>query len=725
MRLRRRPGEARSRGGKAPRTLAGRPGKEDSREFRADIQGLRAIAVLLVALCHAQVPGLEGGYIGVDVFFVISGFLITSWLLRETKAVGRLPVGRFYSARARRILPAAALTLVTTCVTSYLLLNYVRALAVVHDAVWAAFFFANVHFARIGTDYFSSGAPPSPLQHFWSLAVEEQFYVVWPALMALILYASRAGWFRRSRRDGDPKDGAGSSVDGYAMRRLALTLVLAVVVSFTWSVLDTSSDQVAAYFSTFARAWELGVGALVAIGAPGLAALSARLRIVMGWVGLGGIFVAATVFNQATAFPGYAAALPVLSAALVLVGGIGGGATGGVNVLLSRQPLRFIGDASYSFYLWHWPALIIAAGYEGHALSTGTDVMVLGVAFALSSVTYLLFENPIRRARFFSFKNWALMLWPVSVASVALTAALTTSSIDALATNGVNPSVLTRTLPVPKTSVALPWWEADVLVSVTPARLAMPVPTGLSPPLLDLSNDFFFLHQCGDRQICHFGDPSARRTMVVFGDSHAEMWMPDFVSFAKTHHWDLIPIVKPGCVGQDWSGRKEPSWCQRWDFWALRAVRQLRPDVIALSTEYSHWIGHTPSEWRASIDGARHEIDALAQLRSDLVVVEDPLFLPEDPTTCLLARSATLGSCTFPLPSWYLTMNSAVAAFAVSHGASFIPTIDWFCARGKCPTVVDDTITHIDGGHVSKTYATELSPAMAAALVTAIKPLAG
>jgi peptidoglycan/LPS O-acetylase OafA/YrhL len=276
--------------------------------FRPDIQGLRAIAVLLVALSHANVPRLAGGYVGVDVFFVISGFLITGWLLRDSRDSGHPSFGRFYSARARRILPASALTLVATCVVCCFLPSHLEAVSAFHDAIWAAFFAANLHFAQVGTGYFAGSAPPSPVQHFWSLAVEEQFYVVWPALMTVVLCVFRRRapteqptlrW--RSRQEG--------GLDRAAMRRLTITLTVVAAASLTWSILTTSSDPTAAYFSTLARVWELGVGALIAVHASQLARLPARLRTVMGWLGLAGILVAATMFTPTTSFPGCPRAL--------------------------------------------------------------------------------------------------------------------------------------------------------------------------------------------------------------------------------------------------------------------------------------------------------------------------------------------------------------------------------------------------------------------------------
>jgi len=246
---------------------------------RDDIQGLRAIAVLVVALHHAGVRVLPGGYVGVDVFFVLSGFLITQLLLSRAIRVGYVSFADFYARRARRILPAAVLTLVVTIGASYFMLNVIRTDQVVVDSIWAAFFLANVHFAEQGTNYFAGWQPASPVQHYWTLSVEEQFYLVWPALVALVLFASL-----RRRRSG-PR----GVTTGQIRRLFAATLVIALA-SLAWSVYSTPRSPTDAYFSTVARAWELALGALLALGllafSGGRFAAPGAFRVAAGWIGL-------------------------------------------------------------------------------------------------------------------------------------------------------------------------------------------------------------------------------------------------------------------------------------------------------------------------------------------------------------------------------------------------------------------------------------------------------
>jgi peptidoglycan/LPS O-acetylase OafA/YrhL len=365
--------------------------------FRPDIEGMRAIAVGLVLLFHGFKFPFTGGFVGVDVFFVISGFLITSLLLREQTKTGRISILGFYARRARRILPASALLVLATIGATYYFLGFIAGNNVANDAQWTSVFAANIHFGLIGTDYLGSQLPPSPLQHMWSLGVEEQFYVVWPALFLVMVLIVRG-----------------------ARHRIAMAAVLTVIIaaSLAWSIIETMSNATWAYFSPFTRAWELALGALVAVLAPAISRLgvqSARHRnqpVAKGWVievlavcGLLGIAVSALVLNSLTPYPGSAVALPVVSSAVLIAAGCANPKTL-VGRGLSIRPMQWLGARSYSLYLWHWPVLIIAVEYAGHELSGWQNTGLLLGAVVACALSYSLVENPLRRARFLTTRTW-------------------------------------------------------------------------------------------------------------------------------------------------------------------------------------------------------------------------------------------------------------------------------------------------------------------------------
>jgi peptidoglycan/LPS O-acetylase OafA/YrhL len=317
----------------------------DSRDgFRPDLEGLRAVAVVLVLLYHAAVPGFTGGYVGVDVFFVLSGFLITGLLLREVRRTGTISLPSFYARRARRLLPASALVLLVTMVASALVLPPLLVPGVAGDAAAASLYVSNMRFAFQATDYLQAEMAPSPLLHFWSLGVEEQFYVFWPALVLLIA---------RGRAD--------------AGRRVAIAAGIISAVSFGLALWLTEANAPWAFFSLPTRAWELGLGAFLAIGGTQLARIPARPAAVAAWVGLAMVGISGVVLSTETPFPGTAALLPTVGSALVIAGGFRQ-APFAPGRWLSLAIPRFLGRISYSLYLWHWPVLILPAAALGAPL---------------------------------------------------------------------------------------------------------------------------------------------------------------------------------------------------------------------------------------------------------------------------------------------------------------------------------------------------------------------
>jgi peptidoglycan/LPS O-acetylase OafA/YrhL len=685
---------------------------------RDDLQGLRAVAVLLVALNHAGVPHLTGGYTGVDVFFVLSGFLITSLLLNQAAKDGRISLPDFYRRRARRILPAAALTLIATDIAAWQLLNFVRAKQTVLDSLWASGFAANIHFGRENADYFARAlGNSSPLQHFWTLSVEEQFYLAWPLVLSLLLFGAAYLWGRR----------AGEGVSEAMLQRALVFIVLAGVASLAWSIHYTDANRFAAYFSTFARAWELALGAGLAIAAPRLTRLPRDLRFVAGWAGLGCIVAAAVLFSSTTAFPGYAALLPTVGAALVIAAGIGARPAGfDAGRLLSLAPMRYVGDRSYAFYLWHWPVLILALEYEGHPLATSTNLLFLCEAFVLSVVSYAWFEDPIRRGRF--GRSLGLLLWPAAVVAVVAIALPIlgdiSSKIDAASAGRRNqplrPGGLGKPLPA-------------VLAAVRAAENRAPIPWPLRPGVNDLEAGSYNPQPgcvAGDTEtssrLCPLGDLGSSRTLVVLGDSHALMWMPTIVKIARTEHWRLVPLIKTGCPPKFWVHASAFSagtglHCDVWYRWAISRATALGAKAYLIAGK---WSEATPKEATSGIDAA---VTALRAAGGKVVVVGDPVVTLEDPVDCLLAAGATMKTCTPRAASSTLETNHAVTADTYRLGGAFIGVRGWFCAPAYtgsgtllCPDVVNRTIVRRDFNHVSAAYALELTPFFSAALRSAL-----
>jgi peptidoglycan/LPS O-acetylase OafA/YrhL len=679
--------------------------------YRTDLQGLRAVAVVLVLLDHAGIRQAAGGYVGVDVFFVLSGFLITRLLLRAAQEDGRISLLEFYGRRARRILPAAGLTLVATTMVAYELLNYVRARSVAWDSIWAAIFAANFHFAHVGADYFAQGQPPSPIQHYWSLAVEEQFYLVWPAALSLALFGTA---FLRRRRAG---------LTARATYRVSVVVCAAGIVSFLWSVHSSTASPVDAYYSPFTRGWELALGASLAL--VGASDLRLPLRWAAGWIGTAMIGFAAFTLSGTTLYPGYAALLPTIGAALIIAGEFGGRPRLGVGRLLAVRPMQYIGDRSYALYLWHWPVLVLAMLYERRRLGIPVNLLLLTLALLLSILSYRVVENPIRRARWSPRRSAALA--PVAVAAAVGIALLSVASLDvrigrvdqASAAVPKSAGRVRLVTAVPKAKV-LP----SVISAVRTALSGAPLPSTLNPPVDRLAGDGYelpagcapTLQDPSTQTLCHLGDPTSTNTLVVFGDSHMEMWMPAILPMAQADAWDVIPLARKGCVVPSWIGNGYPgqtdaatvSACHAWYRWAIQQAQRLRPDVILMGGCCSGNHGSLATTIRSTY---AKTAAALRRVARTVILIEDGEQLPIQPVDCLLAPGATLRSCMTTFPGDALAFNDGIPQLAQTDHFGFLKTRGWFCYQNQCPMVVGTTIVYRDSGHITPEYALKLAAA--------------
>jgi peptidoglycan/LPS O-acetylase OafA/YrhL len=543
------------------------------RRFRPDVEGLRAVAVVLVVLYHAGIPSFTGGFIGVDVFFVISGFVITGLLLREHQASAGISFLGFYARRCRRILPAATVVILTTVAATYLVLGAVSGNSTANDGRWAAVFLSNFHFESVGTNYLTALRPPSPLQNFWSLSVEEQFYLIYPSFFLLVSKVRT----RMSLRS-----------------RLALTLAGVVAFSFVWSITETATNPTASYFSPFTRAWELAIGALIALGTPWLRRLPQWWASALTWVGLGTIAVAAVTITSGTIYPGSVVALPVVGAALV----VGGGTAiprRGAESLLALRPFQWLGKRSYSLYLWHWPILILAAERVGRtSLPVGENVLLMGVAVLVSMASYRYIENPIRHAG---------VPAKASVLAGAVVIVATVVVLTLVIHTETAPTVMNRVIPAAN--------EGAVIHEVAVASRITKVPHDLSPPLTNMG----LIGAAGDvryrcsgssdvpssppagvvrEPICTLGDPTGKKLMVVYGDSHALMWLPALDYIAKQVHWRLVFLTHYFCPAEQVEVTDPAGFgqvgapydvCNRWHTWAVGEINSMKPDMVIVAQE--------------------------------------------------------------------------------------------------------------------------------------------
>ncbi len=703
------------------------------REIRGDIQGLRALAVLTVIAGHAGLPFLPGGFVGVDVFFVISGYLISGLLFREVLGNGRFSLTTFYARRARRILPAATLVTVVTVVASLFVLSLIDARQVVIDAVWSAAFAANLNFAQQDISYFSQGSGVSPMQHYWSLAVEEQFYVVWPLLLLLCLGLVKLA--RRGRPD-----------QRRLPRRTVFAMLLVVTAtSFTWSVVQTANEPAAAYFSTLTRAWELGLGAIIALASPALLKrIGRRSGSVLAVLGLGAVVAACIGFTSETPFPGYAAALPVVGTALLLLAGAGE-ASPVTWPLLDNSVMRTVGNWSYSLYLWHWPALILTERALARALTPLEAGAAIAATFALSFVTYRYVETPFRTGRPAKALRVprALVLYPATMTLVVLTCAAAWGWTGYQGgEHGDNPAI----------TVAASSDDADdedhhaeddedhhagavdlVRASVDAALRNQAVPSDLTPNLLDIRDSVADVGECDYEQdvrlLCPRGDEDASRTVVVIGDSHARAWIPAFDVISEASGWRAYYLVKPQCTAAHVTvapldDNRQFTECDAFQDWVVDQVDDLQPDLVVVASS-------PPVNGVYDGDQRFEDIDAVADLLSagyqDLfravggsaervVLLRDVPKRSDDPGACLSQGDSSLRECMFePEERSRILADVAVAAARTTRTEVVDPT-PWICYQDDCPVVVGGTLSYRDTDHLTTEYAASLANPLGTAL---------
>ena len=564
--------------------------------------------------------------------------------------------------------------------------------------------------------------------------------MVWPALLALVLGLSLRRFAPRP-----------AEVGRRAIRR-ALILIAAIgLASLAWSISNTHTNPTAAYFSTFTRTWELGLGAALAVGASRFAGVPDRWRTVMGWAGLLLIAIAAVAYSATTSFPGYAALVPTVGAALLIVAGIARYPRASASRLLSVAPMRYVGDRSYTFYLWHWPILVIAAQRAGHSLSVGANLLLLAAAFALSVVTYGLFEKPIRHAQW-GRKPAALLAFAMSVLLVVAFATNSVSSINSREVGAQlraqNASVLALAPASPgatagagaagtpsahpasagSAAVSSPGVLPAVVAAITSPPRGHINPDALSPPISDLQNSNYLPDNClahigqtASQSACRLGASGSSRTIVVFGDSHAEMWMPAILGLAQRDGWAVVPLLKLGCLASEWTTGAHPgagkslvnvSECHTWYRWATAQLRSLHPDVALVGGYYSY-VGAAGAQW--VVNGLRAAADNAKQSAKHVVIIGDPPTRANDPANCLLARGATYVSCSRALNQSEATITSQVSQMAASDRLGFVDTTPWFCYEGQCPLVIGNIIAYRDDNHLSVAYSAALSAAFRAA----------
>lgn len=688
---------------------------------RWDLQGLRAIAVLAVVATHTF-GSPKGGFVGVDIFFVLSGFLITGLLIREYEATSHISWTGFYRRRIKRIVPAAVLVLGATVLLAPLVFNELRAKATFVDSIWALLFGANWRYLTQATDYFAADGPVSPLQHYWSLSIEEQFYFVWPWLM-LGIFALVVG---KSRRFGSA-----------ARIAVGISIGFISVVSFAYGVFETPANPASAYFSSFTRVWELGVGATLAAAAPLCSRIPDRIRPTLAWLGILLMVASMMVIDGQHAFPAPAAAWPVLATALVVAAGTG------VKQQRHLWPVtslgaQYVGDISYSLYLWHFPILILGTSWLGD--SSATKLGLLCAMLLVSSLAYHLIEDPIRRSNWLSGgqrstdglvvrifgprRRQAAWLSVVLLTQVGLVGYMVDrNDRTAEAASAVEEIAPTESAtPTPIDEFAGPAGAA-LHAEIVEALRAAAWPSGLSPSMTDAAAA---PTAPGDIQACAgaAGQPSGphdciwgsgEHTAVLAGDSIALAYSKPLRELFRSKGWRFAFRGTFGCAFVDLASKSpdagERSRCERVKRDTVTDLAAIKPDLLLLANLPSIY---PAAEWHA---GAVRMVGQVSASVGKVVYITSPPMGP-DPKECFTPTSTPADCVGKPVQSWFAMADSQKQVAAQFNGVS-VNTLDLFCSGGACPSFVGTTPVRKDGAHINQIYGMRILDALAEMLAAA------
>lgn len=646
-----------------------------AQDFRPDIEGLRAVAVAGVVAYHFGLTALPGGFAGVDIFFVISGYLITRHLVAEISDTGRLDLLRFYARRARRLLPAALFVIAATLAVGVLILSPEEQALYSKGAMFASAYMINLWLIRWSFDYFASDATSNPFIHYWSLSVEEQFYLAWPALLLL------AAWLRPGKRG------------------FMIAIGVAGFISFVLCAWLTSVSQPWAFYFSPLRAWEFAAGGLASLAPARLLQERPRLGRASSLAGLTMIGAAYLTFSEDAPFPGFLALLPVAGTVLLLKAGAAGARDGGlrnsepnwVNAALALPPLQWIGRLSYSLYLWHWP-VIVYAGMLAPELTPAERLCCLALTLALSTLSYHLIENPIRRNG-----------WLTANAARALVPALLLTGTGVAAAYG-NARLAVRDLDPQQRIIAAS--AAEPSTARARAGCVQDYETVTPAP-------------------CVFGD--GRRLIALFGDSHADHWSTPLIEASRKNGYRVMTWLKNSCRASRisvWSSELKRPYveCDRWREQAIAEIIKARPALVVVSElaltsgrKMTGRGGDTDSQdanWRA---GLRSTLTSLSKAGLKVAFIRDVPFNNANVDTCVaraLWRDETPSRCDQSRAYAANDQMAAVERDIVDSipNAAYVDLTDRFCGATTCHVFIDGKLAFRDQHHMATPFAESLEP---------------
>ena len=697
----------------AARQSAGAEQANSSRGVRPEIQALRAIAVATVVIFHYWPHLMTGGYVGVDVFFAISGFLITAHLVREVDSTARVSLPGFWARRARRILPAALLVLLFCAIATYLWVPLNLWQQFFTEIRASALYVENWNLASQAVDYLGAENRPSPVQHYWSLSVEEQFYIVWPVLILIAMAAARRGSQTLRRR------------------AIGVMLVVLTLASFIYSVIATANDPAAAFFVTPTRVWEFGAGGILALVATPNGRLA--LRAVVSWLGIAAILLASFFYSTKTPFPGAAALLPILGTLAVIWAGAPELRWAPLGWMKLR-PLQWIGDNSYSIYLWHWPLLILAPFVLLTDLNAPIKLALIALTLVLAALTKRFVEDPLRSGPLLAGKRpRKTFIFALGATAIVLLAGFGALSVlkdrqaaDRLTTARLAVSgdrCLGAAARDPENQPCInPKLRLSVSPSPATARELVIPHDGTAANRSPLCQGG--LKIVGLLELCSFGAPAdrAERQIVSIGDSHARRWRPGLNRAALQLGWRVTSIVRRSCPLSSFP-RGGPTDRKGCDQWKPQLVRWLaaNPQIDTLfasqSTGKSNRRKNFASEEAGYLDGFKMLPDSIQHI---VVLRDNPRAAPD--TLDCVERAIAAGKPAGPACALSRSESlqpdplAAAAEKLNKPGVGVVDLTPFYCSAKLCYEVIGGVLVHSDEHHITELFNLTLTPYLIRAL---------
>jgi peptidoglycan/LPS O-acetylase OafA/YrhL len=675
----------------------------------------------MVVIYHLYPSALPGGFAGVDVFFVISGYLITGHLWRGYAQTGKVGLADFWGRRARRLIPAAVLVLTVTWIASRIIEPATQFANTAQQILASALYYQNWQLSSDAVNYFKSDDAATPVQHFWSLSVEEQFYLVWPLLF--LLAAVLAAVFARATARTVLAD-TGRAARRTRARAVALGVLTAtlVIASLAYSIHETNANAPAAYFMTTTRMWELGAGGLLAL-APAWLTRALGRQGWLGWVGLAVIIESAFLLTGSMAYPGALALIPVLGAVALIAGGSAEGRYGPWR-LTSARLMVFIGGISYSLYLWHYPLINLYTDWRGSAPGPLSGPVILTVSVLLAWLTKTFVEDKVRLAPFIARHKWRSL-------SVALVAVVPV----ALAT------VYIAAEPGPWNGTLGPDYPGAA--ALTGAVTNVPAAPILKPPdpisqTLDQTGGCLDDFGASTPKECAFGDTTSPvLTVALVGDSAAGEWFDALNAIALQRHWKLVTELHSSCPWSstlvlNWNGIGELTACQTWGKAVLHdLLTTIRPNVV-ITTDYPSLLS-TPDHPVNASPAAMAEIGAgMAQYWTRLEAagisvtpIKESPDLVEDVPTCVDQHPSDLAECAVPASTAILRDSPVTDAAKLMNGkVTVVNANSLICGPQVCAPVVGNVLVYGDRHHLTGPYSKSTAPFLEPLLLAASKTLA-